>query len=163
MDWWPSDQGSPRDELAGSPVAPTSAKTHPLHIITRAPSRHHSSSSLFSPHPPHSVFCLHPDFIVNFTRSETSIRYLPASNNLILSTTSLPSVGSFRPNKSVKMKFSAVAVLAAATGALAWPSNVTYTTEVVTAYTTYCPAPTTISHNGETYTITEVCDGSGAD
>lgn len=54
------------------------------------------------------------------------------------------------------MKFSAVAVLAAATGALAWPSNVTYTTEVVTAYTTYCPAPTTISHNGETYTITEV-------
>jgi len=54
------------------------------------------------------------------------------------------------------MKFAAAAVLAAATGAFAWPSNVTYTTEVVTAYTTYCPAATTISHNGVTYTVTEV-------
>lgn len=32
-----------------------------------------------------------------------------------------------------------------------------YTTEVVTAYTTYCPEPTTIAHNNITYTISEVC------
>lgn len=30
-----------------------------------------------------------------------------------------------------------------------------YTTEVVTAYTTYCPEPTSIVHNNMTYTITE--------
>lgn len=51
------------------------------------------------------------------------------------------------------MKFAA-AVLALAAGANAW-SNVTYTTEVVTAYTTYCPEPTEITHGGKTYTITE--------
>jgi len=51
------------------------------------------------------------------------------------------------------MKFSAVAVLAAAAGASAY-SNVTYTTEVVEVYTTYCPAPTEITHGGKTYTIT---------
>jgi hypothetical protein len=53
------------------------------------------------------------------------------------------------------MKFSAAVVLAAAAGASAWKSNVTYTTEVVTAYTTYCPAPTEITHGGKTYTVTE--------
>lgn len=53
------------------------------------------------------------------------------------------------------MKFSAAAVLAAAAGAHAW-SNVTYTTEVVTALTTYCPGPTEITHGATTYTITEV-------
>ncbi|KAL5344634.1 hypothetical protein ACLOAV_010326 [Pseudogymnoascus australis] len=30
-----------------------------------------------------------------------------------------------------------------------------YTTQVVTAYTTYCPVPTTISHGNKTYTVTE--------
>jgi hypothetical protein len=54
------------------------------------------------------------------------------------------------------MKFSAVAVLAAAAGASAGHvSNVTYTTEVVTAYTTYCPGPTEITHGGKTYTVTK--------
>ena len=52
------------------------------------------------------------------------------------------------------MKFSAAAVLAAAAGAQAW-SNVTYTTEVVTALTTYCPFATQVTHNGQTYTVTE--------
>jgi hypothetical protein len=52
------------------------------------------------------------------------------------------------------MKFSAAAVLAAAAGAHAW-SNVTYTTETVTALTTYCPYATEITHGGTTYTVTE--------
>ncbi|KAK3685438.1 hypothetical protein B0T22DRAFT_442614 [Podospora appendiculata] len=52
------------------------------------------------------------------------------------------------------MKFSAAAVLAAVAGAHAW-SNVTYTTEIVTAVTTFCPGPTEISYGGTTYTITE--------
>ncbi|KAM0718135.1 hypothetical protein Q7P37_006467 [Cladosporium fusiforme] len=30
-----------------------------------------------------------------------------------------------------------------------------YVTEVVTAYTTYCPEPTEITHAGETYTVSE--------
>jgi hypothetical protein len=54
------------------------------------------------------------------------------------------------------MKFSAAVILAAASSAMAF-SNVTYTTEVVTAYTTYCPAPTTLVYSDKTYTITEVC------
>merc|ERR1712078_602616 len=33
-------------------------------------------------------------------------------------------------------------------------SNV-YVTDVVTAYTTYCPNPTKITHKGETYTVSE--------
>lgn len=53
------------------------------------------------------------------------------------------------------MKASVAAVLAVAAGASAW-ENVTYTTEVVTAVTTYCPGPTEITHGGTTYTITEV-------
>lgn len=52
------------------------------------------------------------------------------------------------------MKFSAVALLLAA-GANAF-TNVTYTTEVVTAVTTYCPEPTEVTYGGTTYTITEV-------
>jgi hypothetical protein len=52
------------------------------------------------------------------------------------------------------MKFSAAAVLATAAGVSAW-NNVTYTTEVVTAVTTYCPAATEITHGGQTYTVTE--------
>lgn len=51
------------------------------------------------------------------------------------------------------MKFSA-AVLALAAGANAF-KNVTYTTEVVTAITTFCPEPTTVEYGGTTYTITE--------
>lgn len=51
------------------------------------------------------------------------------------------------------MKFSA-AVLALAVGANAF-KNVTYTTEVVTAITTFCPEPTTVEYGGTTYTITE--------
>ncbi|KAK4121125.1 hypothetical protein N657DRAFT_648497 [Parathielavia appendiculata] len=33
--------------------------------------------------------------------------------------------------------------------------SVTYTTEIVTAITTYCPAPTTVTYGGSTYTVTE--------
>lgn len=53
------------------------------------------------------------------------------------------------------MKFSAAALVLAATGAMA-NKNVTYVTEVVSAYTTYCPGPTVISHADKTYTITKV-------
>ncbi|KAM7190708.1 hypothetical protein V8F20_009613 [Naviculisporaceae sp. PSN 640] len=54
------------------------------------------------------------------------------------------------------MKFSAATVLAAVAGAQAYAySNVTYTTEVVTAVTTYCPGPTQITYGGETYTVSE--------
>jgi hypothetical protein len=54
------------------------------------------------------------------------------------------------------MKFSIAAVAAAAVaGVSAGYSNVTYTTEVVTALTTYCPEPTQITHGGKTYTITK--------
>lgn len=53
------------------------------------------------------------------------------------------------------MKFSAAAVVALVAGASA-AHNVTYTTEVVTAYTTYCPVPTTITYGASTYTVTEV-------
>ncbi|KPM34311.1 hypothetical protein AK830_g12260 [Neonectria ditissima] len=52
------------------------------------------------------------------------------------------------------MKFSAAAVIVAVAGVSAH-SNVSYTTEVVTAYTTYCPAATEITHGGKTYTVTE--------
>ncbi|RSL39847.1 Clock-controlled protein 6 [Fusarium euwallaceae] len=52
------------------------------------------------------------------------------------------------------MKFAAALAFAAGVAAHA-KSNVTYTTEVVTAYTTYCPGPTEITHGGKTYTITE--------
>ncbi|TPX18434.1 uncharacterized protein E0L32_011675 [Thyridium curvatum] len=52
------------------------------------------------------------------------------------------------------MKFSVAAVAALAAGVSAG-SNVTYTTEVVTALTTYCPEATKITHGGKTYTVTE--------
>lgn len=53
------------------------------------------------------------------------------------------------------MKFTGAAVIAAAiSGAAAW-GNVTYTTEVVTAYTTYCPEATEITQGSSTYTVTE--------
>ncbi|KAM0287477.1 hypothetical protein ACHAQH_000430 [Verticillium albo-atrum] len=55
------------------------------------------------------------------------------------------------------MKYSAATVLAAATAVMAgaYGNNVTYTTEVVEVYTTYCPEPTTLTHGDKTYTITE--------
>lgn len=52
------------------------------------------------------------------------------------------------------MQFSIATIVAAATMAVAH-SNVTYVTEVVDVYTTYCPGPTTISHGSKTYTVTE--------
>eukprot|EP01065_Artemidia_motanka_P007187 TRINITY_DN13548_c0_g1_i2.p1 TRINITY_DN13548_c0_g1~~TRINITY_DN13548_c0_g1_i2.p1 ORF type:complete len:155 (+),score=13.09 TRINITY_DN13548_c0_g1_i2:138-602(+) len=54
------------------------------------------------------------------------------------------------------MQFSAAAaVLALAASASAWSNGtVVYTTEVHTAYTTVCPASTTFSFNGVTYTAT---------
>lgn len=57
------------------------------------------------------------------------------------------------------MRFAAAATVAAMAGAAsaAPPAyNGTapvYTTEVVTAYTTYCPEATMITHKGETYTV----------
>ncbi len=55
------------------------------------------------------------------------------------------------------MKFAA-ALLALAVGALAASNetNVVYTTQVVTAITTYCPAATEVTYGGSTYTVTEV-------
>ena len=50
------------------------------------------------------------------------------------------------------------AALALATGAAAsMKGNVTYVTDVVTAYTTYCPGPTTLTYGTQTYTVTKVC------
>ena len=57
------------------------------------------------------------------------------------------------------MRFTVAAAAAAlVAGVSANYSNGTtmYTTEVVTAYTTYCPAPTSIVHGNMTYTVTEV-------
>jgi len=55
------------------------------------------------------------------------------------------------------MKFTAAVVLAAAAGASAhYKGNATVVTEVVDVYTTYCPAPTEITHGTKTYTVTEV-------
>jgi len=59
------------------------------------------------------------------------------------------------------MKF-AIAVAALAAGVSAgYPAysaapNVTYTTQVVTSYETYCPGPTEITYGTNTYTVTEV-------
>ena len=56
------------------------------------------------------------------------------------------------------------AALALATGAAAaYKGNVTYVTDVVTAYTTYCPAATTLTYGSQTYTVTKVCGSSLAD
>ena len=56
------------------------------------------------------------------------------------------------------MRFAAaVAAAALVAGANAWGNQTApaYTTQVVTAYTTYCPTPTEITHGGITYTVTE--------
>ncbi|AEO62317.1 uncharacterized protein THITE_2169147 [Thermothielavioides terrestris NRRL 8126] len=53
------------------------------------------------------------------------------------------------------MKFTA-AVLALAAGAMAHRNQtVVYTTEVVTAFTTFCPAATSFTYGSQTYTVTE--------
>ena len=55
------------------------------------------------------------------------------------------------------MKF-ATAVLALAVGAMALKNEtlaVTYTTQVVTALTTFCPEATEVTYGGSTYTVTE--------
>ena len=57
------------------------------------------------------------------------------------------------------MRSAAVIAASAAlvAGANAWANDtIVYTTEVLTAYTTYCPAATSIVHNSKTYTVTEV-------
>jgi hypothetical protein len=56
------------------------------------------------------------------------------------------------------MQFSTLATIAAAATAVsAWSNGtVVYTTDVVTAYTTYCPAATSVVIGSSTYTVTEV-------
>ncbi len=58
------------------------------------------------------------------------------------------------------MRFSvataSAALVAGVSAAGAYGNGTVYTTEVVTAYTTFCPSPTTVVHNSETYTVTEV-------
>ena len=59
------------------------------------------------------------------------------------------------------MRFAVAAIATTlVAGASASYQNATtlYTTEVVTAYTTYCPAATSIVHGNVTYTVTEVRD-----
>jgi hypothetical protein len=55
------------------------------------------------------------------------------------------------------MKFSvAAALVAAVSGAHAYGKNGTViVTEVVESYTTYCPAPTEITHGDKTITVTK--------
>ncbi|KAF2147273.1 uncharacterized protein K452DRAFT_217516 [Aplosporella prunicola CBS 121167] len=56
------------------------------------------------------------------------------------------------------MRFSAIAAAAALTIDVSAQNDTapaSYVTEVLTAYTTYCPEPTEIAHNGKTYTVTE--------
>ena len=54
------------------------------------------------------------------------------------------------------MRFSIAATVALVAGASAWSNTTVYTTEVVTAYTTYCPSATAITHGTNTYVVTEV-------
>lgn len=53
------------------------------------------------------------------------------------------------------MQFTVAAVAAALVATVAAHSNVTWVTEVVVDYTTYCPEATTLTYNDKTYTITE--------
>jgi len=56
------------------------------------------------------------------------------------------------------MRFSTLATASAAlvAGASASTNGTVYTTEVVTSFTTFCPSPTMVVHNSQTYTVTEV-------
>merc|ERR1712230_213764 len=66
---------------------------------------------------------------------------------------------------TVNMRFTAAVAAAGLAGAavadhmgnstMAASASDVYVTDVVTAYTTYCPAPTKITHKGETYTVSE--------
>jgi hypothetical protein len=49
------------------------------------------------------------------------------------------------------------AALVAGVSAAGYANGTVYTTEVVTAYTTYCPAATSLVYGNYTYTVTEVC------
>jgi len=54
------------------------------------------------------------------------------------------------------MRFSIAIYAALVAGASAqWNDTTVYTTEVVTAYTTYCPAATSIVHGNQTYSVTK--------
>lgn len=59
------------------------------------------------------------------------------------------------------MQFSTVAILAAAATTVSAgygysnASSIVYTTDIVTAYTTYCPAATEVTMGESTYTVTE--------
>ena len=57
------------------------------------------------------------------------------------------------------MRYStAVAAAALVAGASATYDNGTvYVTDIVSQYTTYCPEATSLTHNGVTYTVSEVC------
>ena len=59
------------------------------------------------------------------------------------------------------MHFITFAVASVLAAAVAAHSNVTYVTEVLTEYTTFCPEPTTLTFNDVTYTITEVKRAKG--
>ena len=53
--------------------------------------------------------------------------------------------------------FTLATIAAAATAVSAWSNGtVVYTTDIVTAYTTYCPEATSITLGSSTYTVTEV-------
>lgn len=56
------------------------------------------------------------------------------------------------------MQFTKLTALVAAVSAVsAWSNGtVAYTTDIVTAYTTYCPEATSITMGKHTYTVTEV-------
>merc|ERR1711939_393281 len=66
---------------------------------------------------------------------------------------------------TVNMRFTAAVAAAGLAGAataahmgnstMAASASDLYVTDVVTAYTTYCPEPTKITHKGETYTVSE--------
>merc|ERR1712078_455703 len=66
---------------------------------------------------------------------------------------------------TVNMRFTAAVAAAGLAGAavadhmgnstMATSASDVYVTDVVTAYTTYCPNPTKITHKGETYTVSE--------
>lgn len=55
----------------------------------------------------------------------------------------------------MKAVFAAVALAAGVSATYPAAGNVTYTTEVVTAYETYCPGPTTITYGQKTYTVSK--------
>ncbi len=55
------------------------------------------------------------------------------------------------------MQYSMILTAALVAGASAnYNASVSYTTEIVDQYTTYCPGATQITHAEKTYTVTEV-------